>query len=423
MVSVNGITSQPHFTANGAIDAQKNKENEKVSKPVLTSAQTKAAIGLGLAALAAAGVYIATRGKGKLKAKPKANSVNPEIKPPEVKQPDAPKLEPMKMNDDARIRYNRTRELCNGSTNVRVHDEKSPVLQKMAKYYAQEEKLSSLPKMLETFKKEIQTKSAKDLWDMKTSLWKDEGKFTALIRTRSKANPRKSYEMFGYSKRPSCEELAPYYLDKTEMAQYKFIKNKEDLIDNAVKAKHEDILHNHLFKKGDKEVDVKSIREYITNDDQLRAFSQYYDAYPLNGVLRKGAKLDEVDKATINAMDKVFEAAPALKKDAVVYRAVHGHPVFKDQNNFINSLKEGMVITDKSYVSTSIDVDNAQFKQFAHQTIDDGFGALMRIKLPKGTKGVLGGYSEFLLPRNNKIKINKIEMVDGVKVMDCEYVL
>ena len=47
----------------------------------------------------------------------------------------------------------------------------------------------------------------------------------------------------------------------------------------------------------------------------------------------------------------------------------------------------------------------------------------MRIRLPKGTKGVRFGCDEFLLPRGSEIKINKVEIVGGMKIVDCEYVL
>ena len=50
-------------------------------------------------------------------------------------------------------------------------------------------------------------------------------------------------------------------------------------------------------------------------------------------------------------------------------------------------------------------------------------GYIMRIKLPIGTKGVLGGYDEYLLPRNAQIKVVKINNVNGVKIADCEYIL
>ena len=150
----------------------------------------------------------------------------------------------------------------------------------------------------------------------------------------------------------------------------------------------------------------------------------YYDAYPYNDLLRKGEKLDSKAIEEIKAMDEIFNMAPPLKNDAVVYRAVHGSNLgIESQNNFVESLKEGMIITDKSYLSTAATSDNPQFSQFADCAIDNSFAGLMRIKLPKGTKGIYGGYDEYLLPRNSQIKINKMEVVDGVKIMDCEYIL
>ena len=43
----------------------------------------------------------------------------------------------------------------------------------MAEYYAQEEKISSFPKLLENFQDEIQSKTVKDLWDISFSISKE----------------------------------------------------------------------------------------------------------------------------------------------------------------------------------------------------------------------------------------------------------
>lgn len=181
------------------------------------------------------------------------------------------------------------------------------------------------------------------------------------------------------------------------------------------------LLEKMLVKSGDKEVKVADATSYLNTVEQ-HALGEYYDMYPYNSKLREG-----VNPKTIPAvchLDNAFGKAPALKDEAVVYRAVHGSPIYEEQNAFINSLKEGVIIKDPSFVSTSTDATNAQFKQFARSAMNkECGGVLMRIKLPKGTRGIYGGYAEYLLPRNSQIKINKIEVVDGHKIADCEYIL
>jgi len=222
---------------------------------------------------------------------------------------------------------------------------------------------------------------------------------------------------------PYYEDLAPCLLNESEYAQFKHVVSKMDLVLDTIQTKRDYILQKYLRHSSDKAVNCKYIDDYVDSEKHLRAFEEYYDIYPYNSSLREGETLSKGGQATVKAMDEVFEMAPELKEEAVVYRALHGNPILKKQNKFVESLKEGMIITDKSYVSTSVDIENPQFAQFANGVIDENYGALMRIKLPKGTKGVLGGIKEYLLPRNSQIKINKIEMVDGIKIMDCEYIL
>lgn len=202
--------------------------------------------------------------------------------------------------------------------------------------------------------------------------------------------------------------------------QHKALFNKSLKINDEKTLRKEQFLTNNVAQPDDKSVQAERAVNYLDSTEQ-RVLGEYYDCYPHNSALREG-----VDPASIKSvviLDNAFTKAPELKEEAVVYRAVHGHPVFEEQNKFIESIKEGCIINDKSYVSTSTSVTHPQFKQFANSAMGENGGVLMRIKLPAGTKGILGGYSEYLLPRNSQIKVNSIKIVDGHKIADCEYIL
>lgn len=130
-------------------------------------------------------------------------------------------------------------------------------------------------------------------------------------------------------------------------------------------------------------------------------------------------------------LDDVFKRVPALKQDSVVFRAVYDNGQGKElitpngiaienRAKFIESIKEGAIIQNKGFTSASTACDSS-FLAYAKEPLN-GNGVLMRIKLPKGTKPLIFT-NEILLPRDSKIKANKLETVEGIKIADCEYIL
>lgn len=218
------------------------------------------------------------------------------------------------------------------------------------------------------------------------------------------------------------KQRAKRFFDITpEERRYEQLLKKRDGIWTERTRRKSELLENILTKPSDKKVTVPRARTYL-NSEEREALGRYYDMYPDNDALRRGA--DPTKFKDVMTLDKAFERAPQLEEEATVYRSLSGPPIFKERFNFVNSIKEGDIIRDPAFISTSSDATNAQFRQFADYAMEkDNAGLLMRIKLPKGTKGILGGYEEFLLPRNSQIKINKIETVDGHRVADCEYIL
>ena len=343
--------------------------------------------------------------------KGKKMDIKPAPKPPvNTNLPEKQIVEEMKANENAQKIYADINQKCDGKLDVTVANRKSDELQKLGEYYKKQEILSSMPQEFEAFKEEVQDKSIKELWKLKFKIMDKKKVYHKKIQGKQNTSIHVKYPQ----KSNSANEI--------DRAILKNLEEKENYLKQLIETKKTNVLEKHLMRSGDKKVKTRNLCQITRDEDELRAFSEYYDNYPLNSTLRRG---EDVEGArSIKCMDNVFKKAPALEEEAVVYRSVHGHPIFEEMNKFIDTIKEGAIIEDKSYVSTSTNISNGQFRQFANCVLDgDTDGVLMRIRLPKGTRGVLGGYDEYLLPRNNKIKVNKIDIVDGYKIADCEYIL
>lgn len=162
------------------------------------------------------------------------------------------------------------------------------------------------------------------------------------------------------------------------------------------------------------EIKTAKINYNSISSDEYHAVAEYVDAYPYNSALRNGQFDGKELPKSVQLMDNVIEKSKGLEDDAYVYRAVGGY--LESQAKFMDSIKEGAIITDKSFVSTAKNIDR-QFKYF----LERGNSIAMRIKLPKGTKGINVNESEFILPRGAQIKVNSIDKVNGIA--DCEYIL
>ena len=212
-------------------------------------------------------------------------------------------------------------------------------------------------------------------------------------------------------------------LNKEERQEYDFLARKISFIGEETRLRKYNYLDRILHKPDDKMVRIMDSANYGT-EAELHQLYTYYDDYQCNDAYRGIAGSKNVDESL---MDSLFKKAPALEEEATVYRAVSApeNSLFlKSRKQFIDSFRDGFIIDDPAYISTATKVNDKQFYQFASDVVSkESDGVLMRIKLPKGTKGVLGGHHEYLLPRNSKIKVNKINLIDGIKVADCEYIL
>jgi len=139
------------------------------------------------------------------------------------------------------------------------------------------------------------------------------------------------------------------------------------------------------------------------------------------GSLRSGVHSDEVD-----LIDKAMSTSQ-LNSDVTVYRTMH-------ESDLPSNLKEGTVIADKAYLSTS--TSEKMVKDFAENS---GYKVTMVIKAPAGSRAinmdkVLGSENsnletsinykqqEILFDRNSNLSITGIKTVGKQKVLTCDLI-
>ena len=177
-----------------------------------------------------------------------------------------------------------------------------------------------------------------------------------------------------------------------------------------------------LVRQEDKTIPYTDKRLFTSHEAEMVA--SYQDEYAFNMHLRLG-KISPETSIEIRTMDAMMEAALPLENEATVFRGI----VTKDNGNVLDFARElfaGNTLTDKAFVSTSRNAAET-VAQFGEQS-----GYIMRIHLPKGTKGIdcrrfttrelnTGANAEFILPRNSKFFINSVD--DNYKIVDANYIL
>jgi len=149
---------------------------------------------------------------------------------------------------------------------------------------------------------------------------------------------------------------------------------------------------------------------------------------PINNYLRVGESkakgfLDPTELAEIKKTTKNIESAlnkSIVPDDVIAYRGISSKEIVDELNDNM-----GKVFTEKGFASTSLDRSIAE--QFTGWMT--GEGALVRIRVPKGLKGMYIGdrEKELLLQKNKKYRIisKKTTEVKGTKIsiFDLEAVL
>lgn len=141
--------------------------------------------------------------------------------------------------------------------------------------------------------------------------------------------------------------------------------------------------------------------------------------------LRSERPLTKQEAEGVRHLQKIIKKSKPLEKEMTVFRTV------QDDFGFAEKLKEGAVIQDKAFLSTSMYWDGIQEMWNAPSWSDT---YRLRIHLPKGTKGIAcnGTYkpllgkpnytvygNEFVLDKDSKLLVKKID--DKLNIIDMDY--
>lgn len=146
---------------------------------------------------------------------------------------------------------------------------------------------------------------------------------------------------------------------------------------------------------------------------------------------------DVSGNANINCLRRLIKEAKPLEDEAFVYQGVRTQKLFgnREQLDFVEGdFQVGDTLIDKGFVSASrtydTDLASADPLLLADPYRNSGF--IMRIRLPKGTKGLdcrrlsqidsdRGVNSTFILPPESKFEITGFDFPR--RILDCNYIL
>ncbi len=222
------------------------------------------------------------------------------------------------------------------------------------------------------------------------------------------------------------------------------IKSAEDKIRGEISA---------LFKRyrdGAEEIPEFQYRPYevvfkhpapLTRDrqkvsrDELKAVFSFVKNPQFNAKLSAGIDVSNVNE--INVMRKLINEAIPLEENTYVYTGIRTQKIWDNFKpmEFAKDIEAGTIINDKSFVVTSRSYDEylAQIDPCNLGKEHRDAGYILRISLPKGTKGFdyrrcsvaadsdRGVNALYVLPENSEIKIRHVD--DISRILDCEYIL
>lgn len=234
---------------------------------------------------------------------------------------------------------------------------------------------------------------------------------------------------------PKTNNSSTQALTKCANDEYKLLNTLEALSLNAkssISFSSLDIEHlksikpkiriSKLQKKGDNQIpDNLSIHNNpLTKMEENALYVWKYGMFSENNQQKDFDK--SADKRNlqewvyIKTLDDLIEKSKPLEDEHIVYRGLFGNMDY--QSDFINSIEEDTVIPHQSYVATA-----TKLTDYTKHFLETEAIAVMRIKLPAGTKGILMNEEadEFVLPRGTKLKINSIDKKYGI--IEAEYIL
>lgn len=169
-------------------------------------------------------------------------------------------------------------------------------------------------------------------------------------------------------------------------------------------------------------------------DEDFDAVISFLDNYQYNSKMRAGVDVSDVDE--VKRLNKLINEAEPLEEETYVYRAIRTHELWGDHNEyeFAKDMNIGDILKDRAFVATSraYDVDIAGGDPKNWDESLENYGLIMRIRLPKGTKGLdcrrcsmrdsdRGSNATYILPPGAEFKISAFDFPR--RIMSCDYIL
>lgn len=233
---------------------------------------------------------------------------------------------------------------------------------------------------------------------------KTEESISAVLNKYKEVYPEKDLSTF------IKENYMPFERNKVRADKWdKPIPKAKDSDFNAVKERLE--YKSAKFFDNLSKDDIEALESYVHNDYEV------YNKH-LTGTL--DYELEEEDMLNIVRIEKLVKKNK-LENDMTLYRGTN--------KDFYTNVKEGDIIKDKMFISTSL--DEKQTKKFAEK---DGRNkaCLFKIKANKGSSGLYIGDNlieddnsyedELLLPKSSELKVTKRYKENGMEVIECELI-
>ena len=168
----------------------------------------------------------------------------------------------------------------------------------------------------------------------------------------------------------------------------------------------------------------------IFSKEEAKAVASLYKDNKYNYLLRAGQiKPDEVQE--IKVLNEIIEKSKPLEEDTIMYRGIRTKRIWDDfgELDFSKNIYEGAILEDKGFASATRVYGDELAQVDPHWLEEPDSGYILRIKVPKDTKGIdcrgfsgieaeNGLNSVFYLPMNSKFHISKID--DEARIIDCE---
>lgn len=171
------------------------------------------------------------------------------------------------------------------------------------------------------------------------------------------------------------------------------------------------------------ESEVAGIKSYVNQSVLINGYMREGDSY-FDKFGSSSGNLSKITKENAGNIKSALSKGE-ISKNIVVYRGMSSDVIQR------SGIKKGSIVSDKGFMSTTF--DKVMAKEYAGNKYTGDKGAVVKIKVKKGTKGqyitkTVNGYSggsgsEVLLQHGTKMKVTKIKKgKDGVTNVEMEVI-